>query len=152
MKHKLLKALNNTVVTLVPKTPKPETIKDFRPIACCTIIYKIISKITTSRIQNILNGIVGQSQSTFVLGIYIVDNILLSHELVKGYTRKQFSHRCMLKVDMQKTYDSVEKILKEFGFPQQTRIWIITCIRKVSYLFIVTSVKTDTIVAKRGLR
>lgn len=48
-KNILLREVNTTVVTLIPKNFHPETMKDFRPIACCTIIYKIISKIISNR-------------------------------------------------------------------------------------------------------
>lgn len=49
-----------------------------------------------------------ESQSVFVQGRFIFDNIILSHELIKGYQKKQISPRCMVKVDMQKAYHSVE--------------------------------------------
>ncbi|XP_075095511.1 uncharacterized protein LOC142173762 [Nicotiana tabacum] len=52
--------------------------------------------------------LVGNCQSTFVPGRVISDNIILSHELVKGYGRRGISPRCMVKVDMQKAYDSLE--------------------------------------------
>ncbi|XP_060170357.1 uncharacterized protein LOC132601275 [Lycium barbarum] len=41
--EKLYQAINCTAVTLVPKTPKPATVKEFQPIACCTILYKLIA-------------------------------------------------------------------------------------------------------------
>ncbi|XP_070040460.1 uncharacterized protein [Nicotiana tomentosiformis] len=52
--------------------------------------------------------LVDNCQSTFVPGRVISDNIILSHELVKGYGRRDISPRCMVKVDMQKAYDSLE--------------------------------------------
>nr|XP_016489984.1 PREDICTED: uncharacterized protein LOC107809777 [Nicotiana tabacum] len=119
---KMLRAVNNTVVTLVPKSTHPKTARDFRPIACYSTLYKIISKIISGRIKGVIDEIVGHSQSAFIPGRLISDNIILSHELVKGYTRKHISPRCMIKVDLQKAYDSVEwyfieQMLKELGFP-----------------------------------
>lgn len=35
-------AINCTAITLFSKIPNPVTVKDFRPIACCTISYKLI--------------------------------------------------------------------------------------------------------------
>lgn len=93
--NKLLRAVNNTVVTLIPKSSHPDSVRDFRPIACCTTVYKVISKIISYRIQGCLNGVIGHIQSTFIPGRLISDNIILSHELVKGYTRKNISSRCM---------------------------------------------------------
>ncbi|XP_075076044.1 uncharacterized protein LOC142162893 [Nicotiana tabacum] len=54
--------------------------------------------------------LIGNCQIAFVPGRMITDNIIMSHELVKGYGRKNISPRCMLKIDMQKVYDSVEWI------------------------------------------
>lgn len=38
---KILKQVNNTILTLVPKTDCPNSVSDFRPIACCNTVYKI---------------------------------------------------------------------------------------------------------------
>lgn len=56
----------------------------------------------------VLDTIISESQPAFVLGRLIFDNIILSHDLIKGYNRKHISPRCMVKVDIQKAYDSVE--------------------------------------------
>lgn len=55
-----------------------------------------------------MDNLIGISQATFVPGRVISDNIILSHELVKGYGRKGITPRCMIKLDMQKPYDSLE--------------------------------------------
>lgn len=41
---KLLKSWNSTTISLIPKVI-PATIRDFRPIACCNVVYKCISKV-----------------------------------------------------------------------------------------------------------
>ena len=55
-----------------------------------------------------IQSIICDSQAGFILGRKIADNIVLAHELVKAYTRKHISPRSMLKIDLQKAYDSVE--------------------------------------------
>lgn len=101
-------AINCTAITLIPKIENPVTIKEYRPIAYCTVLYKLISNILAARMQKILGGIVCDAQAGFVPGRRIGDNIILAHELVKGYTRKHITPRCMIKIDLQKAYDSVE--------------------------------------------
>lgn len=53
--NKLLRAVNYTMVTLIPKNSHPETVRDFRPIACCSTLYKIISKIISNRIKGLID-------------------------------------------------------------------------------------------------
>ncbi|XP_075093694.1 uncharacterized protein LOC142173014 [Nicotiana tabacum] len=77
-------AINCTTITLLPKILNPVTIKDFRPIACCTVLYKLISKVIAGRLKRIMPYIISEAQSGFIPGRKIADNIILAHELVKA--------------------------------------------------------------------
>lgn len=63
-------------------------------------------------------------------GRVISDNIILNHELVKGYTRKSDSARCMLKIDIRKVSDSklFGAVLIHLNFPDALIQWIMKCI------------------------
>ncbi|KAJ9536526.1 hypothetical protein OSB04_un000278 [Centaurea solstitialis] len=52
-------------------------------------------------------GIVNKSQSAFIPGRRIVDNILMAHELVVGYHLNVGPPRCAFKIDLRKAYDIV---------------------------------------------
>ncbi|GJV34890.1 RNA-directed DNA polymerase, eukaryota, reverse transcriptase zinc-binding domain protein [Tanacetum coccineum] len=106
MTGKILKEINYTLI-LILKTPNPKLVTEFRPIACCNVIYKCISKILTNRIKDSLNKLVNLNQSAFIQGRNIQDNILLTQELLKGYNRKGGSKRCALKIDIAKAYDTI---------------------------------------------
>lgn len=54
----------------------------------------------TNRLQGAMDYLVDTSQAVFVPGRMLSDNVILSHELVKGYGRKGVSPRCMFKIDM----------------------------------------------------
>lgn len=50
----MLKELNCTILALVSKCANPTFCKDFRPISCCSTIYKYITKILANRIKVLL--------------------------------------------------------------------------------------------------
>ncbi|GKB99230.1 RNA-directed DNA polymerase, eukaryota, reverse transcriptase zinc-binding domain protein [Tanacetum coccineum] len=90
---KLLGEVNATLIALVPKCPVPLKVSEFRPIACCNVIYKYISKIITNRIKDGLTKIISCNQSAFVPGRHIQDNILITQELLKGCNRRNGAKR-----------------------------------------------------------
>ncbi|GAU23387.1 hypothetical protein TSUD_334350 [Trifolium subterraneum] len=63
---RLYKAANFTLVTLIPKHKEVKRIKEYRPISCYSTIYKIISKVLTKRMGEVMTSIVGQNQVAFV--------------------------------------------------------------------------------------
>ncbi|GJX74877.1 RNA-directed DNA polymerase, eukaryota, reverse transcriptase zinc-binding domain protein, partial [Tanacetum coccineum] len=107
LKGKLLGELNATLINLVPKISTPNKVSDFRPIACCNVVYKCISKVITNRVKNALDSIVNKNQSAFIPERQITDNILLTQELLKGYDCVKGPKRCSMKIDIQKAYDTV---------------------------------------------
>nr|XP_009780614.1 PREDICTED: uncharacterized protein LOC104229646 [Nicotiana sylvestris] len=73
----MCKAINCTTITLIPKVKNPTNIKEFRPISCCTVLYKMISKILTARLQEIMPDLIDNCQIAFVQGRMIIDNIIM---------------------------------------------------------------------------
>lgn len=57
---------NNTFVALIPKVPSACRVEHFMPISLCNMIYKIITKIITSRLRRILEKIIHPSQAAFI--------------------------------------------------------------------------------------
>lgn len=65
------KGINLTNIVLIPKLSVSTTIKDFRPIALCTVAYKCISKIMASRLKTVFTHVVDIFQSAFIPGRHI---------------------------------------------------------------------------------
>ena len=72
--------VNYTHIVLIPKVKKPEKMADFKPISLCNVIYKIISKVLENRFKLILLQLISPTQSAFVLGCLITDNVLVVYE------------------------------------------------------------------------
>lgn len=141
----------------MPKIANAIQAKDFRPIACCLVLSKIIAKILTLRLHSVINEVVNPSQAGFIPGRAINDNILLATELIKGYNRRHVSPRCVIKVDIKKAYDSVEwhfleQVLMELNFPSDFVSWIMGCVKGVSYSILLNGIPAPPFQAKKGLR
>lgn len=94
--RKMLKQWNCKAITLVPKKTGVERIGDFRPISCCNAVYKVVSKILARRLESLLPQMISNTQSAFVKGRLLVENVLLACELVQGFNRKNTSPRDLL--------------------------------------------------------
>lgn len=80
---RLLSTLKHTLITLIPKSKHVNTTANFYPMSLYTTFYKVVANILASKIKPILPSIIFNSQSTFIKGRDICDNISLDQEICR---------------------------------------------------------------------
>jgi hypothetical protein len=63
--------LNFGILSLLPKVPGADNIKQFRPIALINVIFKLISKAYACRLSPVAHRVISQSQTAFIKGRFI---------------------------------------------------------------------------------
>lgn len=100
--------VKSTILALIPKKIPAHTMKDYRPIACCNLMYKVISKLLANRLKAFLPSPIEPNQSAFVKGRLLLENVLLTTELVNGYHKPLVSDRSTTMLDISKTHSQME--------------------------------------------
>jgi hypothetical protein len=156
---KIPKGWNDTTIVLIPKVKVPEKVTQLRPISLCNVVYKVISKMLAARLKSLLPEIISPTQSAFVPGRLITDNILVAYECFHHIKNRRQGKKgfCAVKLDMHKAYDRVEwnfleKIMLKLGFDPSWVKLIMTCVNTVRYRVRVNSEESDMFSPSRGLR
>ncbi|KAK1304881.1 hypothetical protein QJS10_CPB11g01426 [Acorus calamus] len=129
----LLKQLNHTFLSLVPKSKDADSLEAFRPISLCNVTYKTITKILADRMQLVLPKVILPHQSAFIKGRNIVHSTLLAHELVRYMNTQSVKGKACIKVDLRKAFDSVSwTYLEEVGSSKIHAVsWDRVCLPKI---------------------
>jgi hypothetical protein len=151
----ILKALNATMITLIPKENEAKTHDHYRPIALCNVVYKIISKVIANRLKPLLPTLVSQEQEGFMEGRQIMDNIIHAHEII--HTLKlQKRGGMIIQLDLEKAYEKISwhymvKTLEAFCFTQHWISWIVSLVSTTSYSLLINGAPAKPFCPMRGI-
>ncbi|KAL2240951.1 UNVERIFIED_CONTAM: hypothetical protein Sindi_0736300 [Sesamum indicum] len=101
---RLLKQINNTLLTLIPKVHSPMSVADFRLISCCNVLYKILAKLIVQSYNQAL----------------MPPRYALKVDMRKAYDTVE--------------WDFLLSVLQLFGFPETFSRWIEECVTSPSFL------------------
>ncbi|XP_060960798.1 uncharacterized protein LOC133031333 [Cannabis sativa] len=151
--------LNKTNLVLIPKKNQPMDMGDLRRIALCNLLYKIVSKVVANRLKSVMPSIIYDTQSAFLQGRLISDNIMIAYEIIHHLKRKQRGRDgyMALKLDVSKAYDKLEwgylcAMMVRMGFDGRWINLVMQCVSFVSYTFSHGGKELGNIVAQRGIR
>ncbi|GFZ09700.1 hypothetical protein Acr_21g0002990 [Actinidia rufa] len=153
----ILKQLNNATIVLVPKSLNASRVGHVRPISCCNTVYKIISKILDLRLSTVLEKLIDPAQPAFVPNRSMVENIYMVQELLRKYSWKRISPRCIMKVDPRKAYDTVnweflEDALVGLRFPDLFVKWLMQFVTTIAYSISINGSLRGLFKGEQGLR
>lgn len=149
--------VNSTILTLVPKHNGASVISDFRPISCCTTLYKVISKLMVARLKPILPSLIMPNQTAFIKGRLLVENTILATEIVDGYHGSKGSARITIKVDIAKTFDTLNWdflfiCLSSLNIPVIYLNWLRACVCTPNFTVGYNGAVHGHFKGRRGLR
>ena len=147
--------MNDTAIVLIPKVQHPETLKDYRPISLCNVLYKVVSKCLVNRLRPLLDAVFSENQSAFIPRRLITDNALIAFECFHAIQQDNSvnSKFCAVKLDLANRVDwsYLEHAMEKLGFHRKWRQWIMECVTTVRYRVCFNGVLQNTIQPTRGL-
>jgi len=119
----------DSIITLLEKKGKDMSkIENLRPISLSNCDIKICTKAIAIRTNSVLDKILHKTQTGYVPGRQVNDNLRLIEELIEQAKQKK-EETYLLTLDATKAFDSVDhgylmEILDKYGFPQEYITWI----------------------------
>ncbi|XP_059302066.1 uncharacterized protein LOC132053996 [Lycium ferocissimum] len=113
LKKEVKRYITHTNLILLPKKKDVQTFSDMRPISLSNFVNKVFSRVVHERMVHLLR-LISRNQARFVRGRSIVENILLTQEIINDIRLRTNKGKknanaivpnVVMKLDMTKAYD-----------------------------------------------
>ena len=155
-KGELSITMRRGVIVLIPKGGEKKLLKNWRPISLLNYDYKIITKVLTSRLRDIMPTIIHPNQKCGINGRSIHDGAALIRDLI-DYVNDKNLPGLIVSLDQTKAYDRVEwdflfKVLEKFNFGPNFINMIKTCYTNIESCVKVNGYTSMYFNLSRGIR
>ncbi|KAK3199814.1 hypothetical protein Dsin_023229 [Dipteronia sinensis] len=152
----VVRELNTTFITLIPKKKRLTMVNDFRPIRLVGSMHKILANVLSNRIKRVMKSVGGDFQMAFVEGRQITNSFVIAEEIINKWKRDG-DGGVVIKLDFEKAYDStdpgfLDEVLGCMGFGDRWRSWISECVSSPLMSILINGSPTPQFGIKRGLR
>jgi hypothetical protein len=153
---RLAASLNTSKICLLPKTGDLTLVTNYRPISLLGTAYKIIAKLIANRMIQFLPLWIKQSQTAFVKGRSIFDNVFMAFEAM-DWAENSGQDLILLLLDFEKAYDRVswsflEATMRKMGFADIFIAWIMALYKEASALVLLNGAAGPTFELERSVR
>jgi hypothetical protein len=148
--------LNFGMIILLQKTPEADVIRKYRPICLLQVLYKLLTKVATLRVEPFMDKLISPCQTAFIKGRNIINGVMSLHEILHEAKRKK-QQGIVLKLDFEKAYDKVDweylmKCISQKGFCEEWCAKINGIIRNGTLCVKINNTRRKDFGSHRGVR
>jgi exonuclease III len=153
----LTKSQRLSYISLLCKDPNnSENMKNWRPISLLNVDYKILSKVLTTRLGNVMASIIHPNQTSGIKGRSIVDNLHLLRNIFDYVSQKDIPC-AWINLDFLKAFDRCShrylfEAISGYGFNESFQKWVRILYNNVSSSVIVNNHVSEPFAYSRGVR
>ena len=142
-KETMSNSMKMGVITLLyKKKGDKKLLKNWRPISLLNVDYKIIARVMSNRLKQVLPNIICETQTCCIIGRDIADTLVSIRDVIYMVEMDNLEGY-IIKIDQEKAFDRVSHdylfdVLNVFGFGTQFRKWV-----QIFYTNIYSSIKCN---------